>query len=218
MKNLAKGTLVLLSVLMTAGGAWAQMMGGSRPPQIPGMFKPVVGSGAEYRITTSGGKDMNWAFAIVGKENVDGNEGYWMEERMLSGQQAGMIMKELMVNQPGQAGIKRMIMQMPGRPPMEMPARMMDMMHSRQETAPKRGMGEKVGTETVTVPAGSFVCDHYRDSAGNPPSDIWVSTKVSPYGLVKMTSKDTSMELLKVLENETSQIKGEPQKFQMPNF
>lgn len=216
MKNLGRRTLVWMSVLLAAGGAWAQMMGGSRAPQIPGTFKPVVGSGAEYHITTNRGKDMDWAFAIVGKESVDGNEGYWMEERMLKGEGAGLIMKVLMVMQGEQPGVKRMIMQMPGQPPMEMPV--MGMMRHQPQAASERGMGEKVGTETVSAPAGTFLCDHYRDASDKPPSDIWVSTKVSPYGLVKMTSQDTSMELLKVLDHQTSQIKGEPQKFEMPRF
>ena len=35
-----------------------------------------------------------------------------------------------------------------------------------------------VGTETITVPAGTFSCDHYRNDTKN--SDVWVSDKVSP--------------------------------------
>jgi hypothetical protein len=219
MRSLGKGTLVLLAVLVAAGGAWAQMRGGSHAPQIPGMFKPVVGSGAEYRVTTQKQEPMEWAYAIVGKENVNGDEGYWLEERMLSGQGQGMVMKQLMVPHQGQPEIKRMIMQMPGRPPMEMPMGMMGMMqHKAPPKTSDQGLGEKVGTETVTVPAGTFVCDHYRTTREKTTTDAWVSTQVHPYGLVKMASQDMNMVLVKTLANQTSLIKGEPQKFEMPHF
>jgi hypothetical protein len=68
----------------------------------------------------------------------------------------------------------------------------------------------------VTVPAGTFECDHYRGNIQGKTIDYWVSSKVSPYGLVKMTSADLSMELKKTLSNETSHITGEPQA--MPSF
>lgn len=214
--------LTITMCLGFAGAAAAQM--GMRPPQIPGEFKPVVGSGSQYEISTKKDPKMEMAYAIVGKESVDGAEGYWMEIRMLSGKGEGMVMKQLMVMSGGTPGLKRMIMQMPGRPPMEMPVGMMGGMmkdmpkHTATETGQGHGMGEKVGTETVTVPAGTFMCDHYRSHSEHGTSDIWISTKVAPYGLVKMTSEDTTMVLQKVLTNETSQIKGEPQKMNFPGM
>jgi len=216
---------IILTITMClgfAGAASAQM--GMRPPQIPGEFKPVVGSGAQYEISSKKDAKMDMAYAIVGKESVDGADGYWMEIRMLSGKGEGMVMKQLMVMSSETPGIKRMIMQMPGRPPMEMPMGMMSGMmknmpkHSAAEGGPSHGMGEKVGTEMVTVPAGTFLCDHYRSQSQHGTADIWISTKVAPYGLVKMTSEDTTMDLEKVLTNETSQIKGEPQKMNFPGM
>ena len=41
---------------------------------------------------------------------------------------------------------------------------------------------------------------------------------LAPYGLVKMTSADTNMVLVKVLDHETSQITGEPQKMNFPGM
>ena len=219
----AKITLLTFAMCLGFAGAAAAQMG-MRPPQIPGEFKPVVGSGAQYEITTKKEPKMDLAYAIVGKESVDGGEGYWMEIRMLSGKGEGMIMKELMVMTGETPGPKRMIMQMPGRPPMEMPMGMMGgmMKNMPKQTAtgagPGHGMGEKVGIEPVVVPAGTFLCDHYRSQSDHGAADVWVSTKVAPYGLVKMTSEDTNMVLEKVLTNETSQIKGEPQKMNFPGM
>lgn len=41
---------------------------------------------------------------------------------------------------------------------------------------------------------------------------------MTPYAMVKLTSSETTMVLKKTLTNETSHIKGEPQKFQMPQM
>ncbi|MFB3923185.1 MAG: hypothetical protein ACE145_15805 [Terriglobia bacterium] len=211
---------VVCSGLVAA--AWAQFGGMGRgmgqTPQIPGVFKPEVGAGAQYQVTQKS-KKMSWAVAIVGKESVEGKDGYWLEMRMDDKESGGMIMKSLAVPRDGGTDIKRVIMQQPGQPPMEMPMGMMGMMARGQKAATtEEALGEKIGTETVTVPAGTFTCDHYRSKHGNEPADIWVAAKVSPYGLIKMTSASSTMVLEKVLSNETSKIKGEPQKmdFGMP--
>jgi hypothetical protein len=136
-----------------------------------------------------------------------------------------MVMKTLTVVSATESGVKRMIMQRPGQPPMEMPSMMMSMMqqHQPHPTTPSGGggkgnMGELVGTESVTVPAGTFSCQHYRKQENNGPVDLWISTEVTPYALVKMTGTDMTMVLKKVLTNETSHIKGEPQKMQIPGM
>jgi len=223
-----------LVTLAVTGGLWAQrphggmggMFGGM--PAMPGLQNPTVGSGSEYEMTSKG-KDMDMAIVALGKEDVDGATGYWMEMRMTSADTGGeMVMKELTVVSTTEAGIKRMIIQQPGKPPMEMSGMMMNMMQQHQPppTTPAGaasqgkggGMGELLGTESVTVPAGTFTCQHYRTQGRNGTSDVWISMQVTPYGLVKMTSADATMVLKKVLVNETSHIKGEPQKMQMPEM
>lgn len=221
MKYLHRSMFALAAALALTGGAWAERMGMGSAPHILGLFKPVVGSGAEYTITTGKNEKMDWVYAVVGKESVNGEEGYWIEMRMASGKGAGMIMKQLMLMHEGSPEIKRMIVQPPGEHAMEMPMGMMGgMMKRAQESAEKEagGLGEKLGSESITVPAGTFECEHYRTKSGNTTGDVWISTKVSPYGMVKMVSGDTTMVLEKVLTNETSQIKGEPEKMEMPHF
>ena len=53
----------------------------------------------------------------------------------------------------------------------------------RNQEAHFRQKAQRVGTETISVPAGTFVCEHYRMTDGS--GDIWFSPKVSPWGLVK---------------------------------
>jgi len=211
--------------LAFAAGAWAQHggrggMGGGPQPPMPGLQNPAVGSGAEYQLNAKG-KEMDVAYAIVGKEDVNGNPGFWVEMRMQSAELGGeMITKMLMVSTGPEAGLKRMITQAPGHPPMEMGGFMMNMMkpHGTTESGGKADLGELVGTESVTVPAGTFACQHYRKQGQGGTIDYWISSQVTPYAVVKLTSSDMTMVLEKVLTNETSHIKGEPQKMQMPEI
>lgn len=220
------GWALVVTVCMSAG-AWAQgMRGGMGPqlPSIPGMFKPAVGAGVEYEMDSKGQKgDISWA--IVGQEDVGGSSGYWMEIRMQSPQAGGeMVMKQLIVQSSSGPDIKRMIMQTPGRPPMEMPTSMLSGAMARARTGQPSpgekggGMGELVGAESVTVPAGTYACQHYRKQDNKGTVDFWVATEVSLYGLVKMTGPDVSLVLKKVLSGETSHITGEPQKLNMPGM
>jgi hypothetical protein len=62
------------------------------------------------------------------------------------------------------------------------------------------------------------VCEHYRKQEKSGTIDYWVSTQITPYGMAKMTGPDMTMVLKKVLSNESSHIKGEPQKMQMPEM
>jgi hypothetical protein len=214
MSSVRSVVLTTAAVLGIATSAFSQGM--MRPPHVPGEFKPVVGSGGEYQMTMKDGKTQAFAMAVVGKETVEGQDAYWLEWRMDS-QRGKILMKQLMLVQPGNTAVKRMIVQTPGRPPMEMPVGMMGMgmqhEHEMESHAGGHGMGEMVGSESVTVPAGTFDAQHFRSTDTGRTADVWASAKVSPYGLVKMTSSDgASMILQKVLDHESSQITGEPQK------
>jgi hypothetical protein len=59
---------------------------------------------------------------------------------------------------------------------------------------------------------------YHRKQENDMSIDYWISAKISPYGLVKMTSDNMTMVLEKSLTNETSHIQGEPQKMNMPHF
>ncbi|HXW13640.1 MAG TPA: hypothetical protein VEN79_03945 [Terriglobia bacterium] len=232
MGNAKRAVMMVMVALAVTGGLWAQRsspggMGGmfGNMPSMPGLTNPTVGSGSEYLVTAKG-KESDVAMVVLGKEDVDGAAGYWMEMRMTSAALGGeMVMKTLTVTTGTETGVKRMIMQQPGKTPIEMNGMLMSMMqqHQPHPTTPNAGggigsRGELVGTENVTVPAGNFTCQHYRKQGTNGTTDMWISTDVTPYAMVKMTSADTTMVLKKVLTNETSHIKGEPQKMQMPQM
>ncbi len=221
MSRIKMAAMVIALALGFATAGWTQGVWGGMGRQMPrmlGAFKPVVGSGAQYQMTMKY-RTMQSAYAIVGQEDVEGSIGYWMEIRTEgAGMPGETVMKQLLVLSGDRPQIKRMIMQPPGRPPMEMPMGMMPGMGQRQQAPGQSDSspGEKVGSETITVPAGTFECEHYRKQEPHGIVDLWISSKVSPYGMVKMSSGEMTMVLEKVLSNETSHIKGEPQQMNMP--
>jgi hypothetical protein len=179
-------------------------------PPMRGILNPVVGSGGQYEITTPKGTKMVMEMAIVGKESVDGKDAYWFENSMSNIPMGEMVTKALTVVDGQQTYVSRMIMQMPNRPPMEMPAQMLQM-HGQKRSADVRNEAEDVGSESVTTPAGTFTTEHYKMKDGS--GDVWVAEKAGPYGLVKFQGKDTTMLLTKVITDGKDKITGTPQPF-----
>ncbi|MGH9714381.1 MAG: hypothetical protein ACRD5M_13875 [Candidatus Acidiferrales bacterium] len=158
----------------------------------------------------SEGKKSEIEIAILGKESVDGKDAYWMQMAMSNSEMGGeMVMKHLFVLDGQETRTTKTIMQLPGHPPMEMPAQMMHRERASQP-ADVRTDAQDLGSETITVPAGSFTTEHYRTKDG---SDIWIAKDVPPWGLVKSQSKDSSMVLMKVETSVKDKIVGTPQPF-----
>lgn len=197
-----------LSLMVLAATANAQM--GMRQRSLPsGVFNPVVGSGAAYDMQPASGPKTNIEYAIVGKESVDGKDGFWMEWTTTAGAMGEMVMKVLIV--PGDTSAQKVIMQMPGRPPMEMPMQMGRANGTAPAPSDVRNLAEDVGTESITTPAGTFSCEHYKMKDGS--GDTWLSSKVPPFGVVKHQGKDSSMVLTKVITDAKDKIVGTPQPF-----
>jgi hypothetical protein len=74
-----------------------------------------------------------------------------------------------------------------------------------------RDKAELVGTESVTVPAGTYSCEHYRMKDGS--GDAWISDKVSPWSLVKMQDQRRVTVLAKTTTDAKDRITGTPTKF-----
>jgi len=194
-----------LSVVPVALAQFGGPRGG--PPSIHGVFQPVVGHGAAYEIQHENGDKSSMELAVVGKDSVGGADGYWLE-MTFDGQAGQMIMKSLTVMQTGSVVVSRMIMQMPGRPPMEFPEQFLKRSNPPR-AADIKNDSEDLGSETVTVPAGTFKCEHYRSKDGS--GDIWITSEVSPWGLVKSQQKDkTTIVLTKTITDAKDKITGNP--------
>lgn len=205
-------TLMLAVVVLAAPLAAQGPMGGApQMPTVRGVWQPVVGSGAAYDVEAKGRKS-SMEFAIVGSEPAMGRNGHWLEMAFKDPRQGEMVMKSLIVLDDKNTRVMRIVMYSPEMGAIEFPVEMMGRTgQSLVQEADVRASAELVGTEEVTTPAGSFVCQHYRtkDKDGNV-ADVWVSEKVAPYGLVKMTSKDASMVLTRTLSGARTRVVGTP--------
>jgi hypothetical protein len=127
---------------------------------------------------------------VVGKDSVDGKNGYWFETTMTgatAGPPGGMLMKMLIVLDGANSYASKMVMQMGDRPPMEM-AIPSSGGAAQKQPAEIKTLAEDVGSESITTPAGTFSCEHYRMKDGS--GDTWVSEKVSPYGVCQASGQE----------------------------
>ena len=204
MKKLTVLAVIAVCTLFAGPAAKAQMGRGMTVPTPQGIFNPVVGGGASYEMTTKNGTKQTFDIAIVGKES----NGYWYEVTTTVPQQGEVTMKMLLVIDGNNSSVTKMVFQMPGRGPMEMDGQMGGRMAQNEQPKDIRDNAKNLGSESITVPAGTFTCDHWK---GNDGSDVWVTKGVPPYGLVKMTQNDgSSVVLSKVLTNYQDKITGTP--------
>ena len=190
----------------------------SPPPAPPGSINPIVGAGARYEIDRSDGTKTNFEMAVVGKEPMNGKDAYWFETSM-DGLTGDISMKVLLVFDGSTSQAQKMVMQLPGQPPVEIPvAGIGDPGNAQMSDAPilpapqdLRDKADDLGTESISVPAGKFTCEHYKAKDGS--SDVWLTQSAPPYGLVKMQNKDQTTVLTKVLTNVHDKITGTPEQF-----
>ena len=213
MKRCCLGLTVLAICLSVASTASAQMgMDLFKKPDIAKAFNPLVGKGAQYLNTTastSAKKSSTMEMYIVGKESVEGKDGFWMEFVTADEKNQTFVGKALFTKEDFQ--FHRMIMQMPGQGAMEMPFN--PTAAHREKMEESMNEWHSVGTESVTVPAGTFSCEHWRNDKSN--SDVWTSDKVTPFGMVKEVSPQGIMVLTKVITDAQDRITGPVKKFDM---
>lgn len=192
----------------TAGFARAQMgMDYFKKPNIADIFKPVVGAGAVYE-NDQDQKKSTMEMSVVAKDAVDGKDAYWLEFGHTDSKSGAMNYVKMLVTKDDFQS-HRMIVQPPGQPqPIEIAVN--PGMQHRSQMQSETEKWHKAGTETITVPAGTFSCDHWASDDGK--SDAWTSPKVSPMALVKLTSPGHSMVLVKVLTDAQDHITGTPMK------
>jgi hypothetical protein len=215
MKKIAMAAaLCCLGLAVSAGAVHAQMGGMGMARNIPGfsgVFNPTVGLGADYDMTTAKGENMKMSVAIVGKDTIDGQPGYWTQLGMNTPKTNGtMYMKWLAVVTGDQVMKSRMIMGINGQA-YQMPDQMVNM-NQKSSDANIETSGQNLGTESITVPAGTFATTHWRSKDGN--SDVWVANDAGPWGMVKMHSKEgTTMVLTKTYTDAKDMLPGPAQPF-----
>jgi hypothetical protein len=211
MKRLVLFFCALVVCVTCVPAAFAQMgMDLFKKPSIMKAFNPVVGKGALYETTTkkdSSKKEME--LSVTGKETVDGKEAFWMQFYSQDPKGQAVTGKALITKDDFQ--FHRMIIQPPGQGAMEMPFNPSQSRDAKMQESLSEW--HSVGTEPITVPAGTFVCEHWRNDKNN--SDIWTSDKVTPFGGVKEVDQNSTMVLVKVLSDVPDRITGPVKKFDM---
>jgi hypothetical protein len=198
------------SILVT-GNAAAQL-GSMNPfskPNITDIFKPVVGGGAVYEMQHTDKSDevRQMEMTIVGTEMVDGKPGWWMEMGHKDSKTGEMRYMKMLVTSDFVP--QKMVMQQPGKGAMEMafPADATEKSKMKEELE----KWHKVGMEPITVPAGTFLCQHWKKDSG--VGDVWASDKITPMGMVKSVQENQTMVLVKVVSGATDHITGPVTKF-----
>lgn len=211
MKRMYFGIMIVALSLGLACRADAQMgMNLFQKPVLAKFMNPVVGKGAQYetaRTDTKGEKTRTMELGVVGKESVEGKEGFWMQVSMTDEKGNPIVTKALYSRDDFQ--VHKMIVQMKGQPPMEMPFNPSASHEMKMEETMKEW--HLVGTESITVPAGTFTCEHWRNDTKG--SDFWASEKITPFGMVKHASKSETMILTKLLSEVPDRITGPVTKF-----
>jgi hypothetical protein len=216
MNKLGRMLSVVILVLIFAVLAPAQMGTHSGPPGFHGVWNPVVGQGGVYEFSSKDGGTQKMEMAVVGKDMIDGKEAFWYQVVMDIPHGGGQsVTKHLMVRDGQETHTIKIIMQFPGQPPMEMPAQMSQHQHAKQ-SADISTEAQDIGSESITVPAGTFTAEHYRMNDGS--GDTWVAKNISPYGLVKYQGKDATIVLVKVVTDAKDKIVGKPVPFNPQSF
>jgi hypothetical protein len=211
MKRTRIALLTTVACLFITGSVAAQL-GSMNPfskPNITDIFKPVVGGGAVYEteFTDKSEQPRQMEMFIVGKESVDGQEGWWMEMGHQEHKTGEMQYMKMLVTSDFTP--RKMVMQQPGKGAMEIaiPADAKDRNHMKEELE----KWHKVGMEPITVPAGTFLCQHWKKDSG--VGDVWASDKITPMGMVKSVQEHETMVLVKVISGATDHITGPVTKF-----
>ena len=179
-------------------------------PNIANIFHPVVGGGTVYEETERDGSKSIMELSVVGSEMVGTQQGYWMElghNDKRGGKE--LTYAKALITQDDFMAHKVVFVMEGSSQPLEM---------ELNPTQGQRSVIEKntekwhtVGSESITVPAGTFSCEHWSKDDGK--GDVWVSSKISPMGMVKSVDADQTMVLTKVITDAKSHITGTPMKF-----
>ena len=179
---------------------------------------PPVGSWVEYEFTGQGQAGLS-RFAVVGTENRNGREFTWYEMNMNMGGQrmiAKMLVEGGFYQAMAEKTIEEMIVKAGDQPAMKFSGTMLERMLGQMGDNPASQFAEgcenaeRVGEESITVPAGTFRAVHYRLTTGLSPGDVWIVEGI-PFGMVKWTgSKGDSAELVGKGDDAQMELTEEP--------
>ena len=174
---------------------------------------PAVGQWAEYKGTYEQKDPVTTRYAVVGSEQRDGREYKWIELKLRDEKkQQDIIYQMLVTGNPVETGdVQEVVMKSGSDPAMKLGGMMMKMM--RGQLAKNSAFHDickeatLVGTEKVSVPAGSFTAKHYQSEKYE--TDTWVDPSAG-FPMVKTVGKSHQMELVATGSGAKSSITETP--------
>jgi hypothetical protein len=175
--------LLVFSCALAAlpAAARAQQMGPPTPLGIE-IAKVPVGSWADYEVAMGTQPAAKSRMALVGKTADSASI------ELVATANGNHTVGQAVV-EPGKGSAapvtKKLLMQVGSNDPMEMPPEL-----AASKRFKRMDPKSLVGSETITVPAGSFKTKHYREKTGDGDDvDYWISDQAPPLGLVKMRAE-----------------------------
>ena len=227
MGMMKRSAVVLLPLLISAAlPARAQAPPVNPQPKFFGVFATTVGGWSEYAVTeTAGGKKTTMRNAVVGKEG----DAFWYEVAITEGGGRNIIKMFLKGDPNNPENIQRLIMKNGDQPAQEMPREFVVMGRRMATTMFETRSGsaivdqpnlktEEVGTEQVTVPAGTYRVTRNRilDGAGKVLATYDFNKDVLPFGVVRSETDKVKMELTATGTGAVSLITEQPVMMKTP--
>ncbi len=226
--KLSKCSAVLLLPVLIAGvlPAFADAPAVNAPPKFFGEFSTTVGGWSEYAVTeTEGGKKSTMRNSVVGKEG----DSFWYEVAITEGGVRNIIKMSLKGDPNNPENIQRLIMKNGDQPAQEMPREFVVMGRRMATNMFQTRSGstvvnqpnlntEVMGNEQVTVPAGTYSVTRNRivDATGKVLARYDFNKDVHPFGVVRSTTDNVSMELLASGTDAVSLITEKPEMMKRP--
>jgi hypothetical protein len=222
-----RAVFMLLPVLVSAAlPARAETPPGGATPKFFGVFASTVGGWSEYAVTeTEGGKKSTMRNAVVGKEG----DAFWYEVAITEDGVRNIIKMFLKGDPNNPENIQRLIMKNGDQAAQEMPREFVVMGRRMATSMFETRSGstvvnqpdlkiEEVGTEKVTVPAGTFTVTKNRvvDGTGKVLATYDFSKDVLPMGIVRSTTDKVKIELIANGKDAVSLITEKPVMMKRP--
>lgn len=157
-----------------------------------GPFRPDPGAWVEYAIRSKGRPDARVRISILDASLPDGR--YWLELASATASGVAAATRLLVHGDPAQPGaIERLLVYVAGQPPFELP---LDELPPSQEPRRKgRSRVTRLVEARVRVPAGSFLTDRLRIVTRGAATQVWRSSEVPLWGLVRSRGAGCETEL-----------------------
>lgn len=156
------------------------------------LVNPQVGAYAWYNLKDkTSGQEYFLRQAIVGTEKIKRKEGWWLETELVPRVGFSSVYKMLLTGAASNAeNVHRLLVR-------EGNSAVQEVTLDGKNAAKEDGdvPREALGVETLSMPSGDIEAEHYRIKDGEIQTEIWISDKVPPMGLVKMTTAEGELSL-----------------------